>query len=236
MKKKLLKALLCLCVVMLVMGGCENDSRESSSRSSRSEQEEDEDEDNDGGLFGDLQLSGQTDEENEKDDAQADDSSQSSQAEEEKEEDEDSGVLESLQSLVRTEEENVEADTQLCIDIRSAIAKAMPEVGVSNDANLLQMVNSMEIHSNSLYTAEGGIAFSDIADGPSNAFTNRVRSELGIADSSDITLYSHSDEDTVCSVDDIRVAIGNNRAYVWIVNSDATGNKDGSAGNVITAE
>lgn len=217
MKRKLLKVLICLCTVMLIMGGCGDDGRGGSSQSSGSERDEeaeadgaDKDEEADAASENDK-----TDEDNAVGEAGGDN------------EEDDRSVLLELLLPEQTEEENVADDRQVCDDIHRVVVTAMmdPETLMSQESkDYMSFIESQE----------GGVPFSDIVDDSSTYFVNSIRERLDIIDSSDIILHSHSDEETRCSVDDIMVSITSNRCYIWIEGSDVTGNMDGSSGTVIS--
>lgn len=220
MKKKLLKVLMYLCMVMLIMGGCGDDGRGRSSQSSGSERNEEAEADEDG----EDDVNDEADKDEETDVNDEDDKADA--AGEDNEEDDRSVLLELLLPE-QTEEENVADDRQVCDDIHRVVVTAMmdPQTLMSQESkDYMSFIESQE----------GGVPFSDIVDDSSTYFANSIRERLDIIDSSDIILHSHSDEETRCSVDDIMVSITNNRCYIWIEGSDATGNMDGSRGTVIS--
>lgn len=117
------------------------------------------------------------------------------------------------------EKSNVSADTQLCDSIHTAVVTAMmdPEILADPNASVI---------------ASGTIGDYIAAPGGTNKFQVAVADILGVTSTNEITLKSHSGN-TVVSKDNISISVANNRCYVWITGSDATGSK-GSGGTIIT--
>lgn len=117
------------------------------------------------------------------------------------------------------EKSNVSADTQLCDSIHTAVVTAMMDPEVLSDPGT-SVVGS------------GGIADYIAAPG-GDKFKCAVADILGVTGIGDITLKSHTNNNTILSAADISISVDNNRCYVWIVGSDATGSKT-AGGTLIT--
>lgn len=118
------------------------------------------------------------------------------------------------------EKSNVSADTQLCDSIHTAVVTAMMDPEVLSDP------------STSVVPSGGIAAYLDVPGG--DKFKSAVADILGVTGVGEITLKSHTTGNVALSASDISISVDNNRCYVWIVGSDATGSKNGSSGTIIT--
>lgn len=115
------------------------------------------------------------------------------------------------------EKSNVSADTQLCDSIHTAVVTAMMDPEVLADSLAASKITAL--------SATTGTIGDFIIGG--DKFTNGVADILGVATGtaglSEISLKSHSTSTLTAS--NISIHIANNRCYVWIDGSDATGSK-----------